>query len=544
MTPRLDSPVKVQLRRGARFYRCALQVNPHHYRGTFRGQALDGNAASHAQEIVNKALDLGIEVLAVTDHNSVSGVAAFRAAASNWPIHILPGFELSSNEGVHILCLYPPETSDDRLGRYLGEFGIRDVSPSPSLADKGLSEVFSVVRSQGGITIAAHVTNDRGLFKVLKGQARIRAWQDENLLAIQIPGVIEDLPPEFRPIVENRNAQYRRAYAPEDGLAVAVLNAGDVVDADGLDDPSASCWIKMDEVGVEGLRQAFLDPGSRVRLNPRDGEFELEDHMELLELGWEGGFLDGVTIDLNPNLNVLIGGRGTGKSTVVESIRSVLGLEPVGDDARKAHEGIVRQVLRSGTKISLRVRVHRPGVREYRIERTIPNPPLVREDTGGVSHLAPMDVLPRVEVYGQHEVSELSKSPEKLTRLLDRFVERDESLASRKVSLRRELEKNRRALCDSRAEIASIEEHLAALPSLEETLQRFQEVGLEERLKEQSLLVREERVLDSVPERFSPFRQALETLDRELPIDRAFLSEKALHDLPASVLSPTWLYHV
>jgi hypothetical protein len=149
-----------------------------------------------------------------------------------------------------------------------------------------------------------------------------------------------------------------------------------------------------------------------------------------------------------------------------------------------------------------------------------------------VSNLSPLDILPRVEVYGQHEISELTKSREKLTRLLDRFVERDASLDRQKASLRRELEKNRRVLCETRKDIKSLEERLAALPALEETLKRFQEAGLEERLREQSLLVREERVLGSVPERLAPFREALDILRRELPIDRTFLSERALKDLP------------
>ena len=521
------------VQRGARFYKCALQVNPHHYRETFRGQPSDGDATAHAMEVIAKAVDLNIEALAVTDHNSVRDVATFRAAAENQPVHIIPGFELSSSEGVHVLCLYPLDTSDDRLERYLGEFGIRDTDPSSDIADKSFSQTLSVVQSQGGLAIAAHVTNDRGLLKVMRGQSGIRAWQDENLLAVQIPGPVSDLPSHIRPIVENRNADYRRAQAPEERLALAVLNAKDVTTPKDLEDPAATCLIKMDDVGIGGLRQAFLDPGSRIRLNWDIAEQEHDEHMELLELGWKGGFLDGVTVSLNPNLNVLIGGRGAGKSTVVESIRSVLGLEPVGDDARKAHDGILRQVLRSGTKISLRVQVRRPGPRVYRLERTIPNPPLVREESGEVSHLAPTDVLPKVEVYGQHEISELTKSPDKLTRLLDRFVEHDESLDRRRASLRGDLAKNRRALCDVRAEIDSDEDRLDALPGLEETLRRFREAGLEERLKEQSLLVREERVLRSVPQRMAPFREALDTFRRELPIDRSFLSEKAIEELPA-----------
>lgn len=528
MTTGKENSRQTQYPRGARYYRCALQVNPHHYSETYRGQANPGDVLGYAQEVVEKAVEVGIEVLAITDHNNVDDIAAFRSASRNHPVHIFPGFELSSSEGVHLLCVYPPDIADDKLDRYLGEFGIRDTSPSAALATKSFSEILEAVNSQGGITIAAHVTNNGGLFKVLSGQPRMRAWQDENLLAVQIPGAVKDLPQDTRQIIENLNPDYHRRHAS----AIAVVNAKDVVEVEQLEDPSATCWIKMQEVSIDGLRQAFLDPGSRIRLNSKEEIYTLDEHVEIVAIEWEGGFLDGVKVNLNPNLNVLIGGRGTGKSTVVESIRSALGLDPIGDEARKAHDGIIRQVLRNGTKISLLVRVQRPGLHEYRIERTIPNPPLVRETSGEVLHRTPEDVFPRVEVYGQHEISELARSPNKLTRLLDRFVERDESLARRKTSVSSDLAKNRRSLCETRNEIESSEERLAALPGLEETLQRFQEVGLEERLREKSLLVREERVIDSVPQRLEPFREALNILRRELPIDLTFLSERALKELP------------
>ena len=239
-----------------------------------------------------------------------------------------------------------------------------------------------------------------------------------------------------------------------------------------------------------------------------------------------------MSIHLNPNLNVLVGGRGAGKSTVIESLRYVLGLDPVGKEADKAHQGIVQQVLRSGTKISLCIRSHRPSQREYRIERTVPNPPVVRDENSQVLNLLPKDILPRVEVYGQHEISELTRSREKLTHLLDRFVEYDQSLSRRKADVRRDLEKTRRSIIDVRAERGQIGERLEALPSLEETLERFREAGLEDQLRERSLLVREEQVLNSIPERLKSFRECLENFYQEIPIDRAFVSPKALEDLP------------
>jgi len=58
-------------------------------------------------------------------------------------------------------------------------------------------------------------------------------------------------------------------------------------------------------------------------------------------MAWEGGFLDGTRIHFNGNLNVLIGGRGTGKSTIIESLRYAMALDPLGEEARKAHEGVI-----------------------------------------------------------------------------------------------------------------------------------------------------------------------------------------------------------
>jgi predicted ATPase len=476
-----------------------------------------------------KCIELDIRVMAITDHNHVGFIDRIRDEAKKNAIYVFPGFEISSAEGVHILCIYPPGTQTATLGRYLGEFGIRDVDPSTKLANKSIAEILSCVREQGGVTIAAHVTQDKGILSVLHGQARINAWKDKNLLAVQIPGAIDDVPDDKRRILRNQNPDYKRVPAVAPNLAIAIVNAKDVTQPEELADPSATCWIKMSEITIEGLRQAFLDPASRIRLA---NDPVPEGHAEFVAIAWQGGFLDGSGIHFNENLNVLIGGRGTGKSTVVESVRYVLGLEPLGEEARKAHEGIIRQVLHGGTKVSLLVRSHRPAKRDYLIERTIPNPPVVRDNTGKVITLAPPDIAPQAEVYGQHEISELTKSPEKLTRLLERFVDRDPSISQRKGDLTRRLERSRVRILEVKKELRQIDERLASLPALEETLKLFQEAGLEEKLKEQSLLVREERILRTAGERAIPFREILEQLRRAVPIDRAFLSAKALEGLP------------
>ena len=95
MAVHINSTVAEAESAGAIFHRCALQVNPGHYLATFRGEDIEGDAKSYADAIVQKAYDAGVSVLAITDHNNVNGVSAFRDAAAKREMTVFPGFELS-----------------------------------------------------------------------------------------------------------------------------------------------------------------------------------------------------------------------------------------------------------------------------------------------------------------------------------------------------------------------------------------------------------------------------------------------------------------
>ncbi|MHB1304528.1 MAG: TrlF family AAA-like ATPase [Acidiphilium sp.] len=510
---------------GARFYRCALQVNPFAYLVRHNKQTTFTNEADYNAAIVTTCKDQGIEVIAVTDHYRIKDSAGLVQAARDAGIFAFKGFEAVTKDGVHFLCLFDPSKADSFLERCIGECGVHDENALSPTGDKDCHELLDAVKRWEAVCIAAHVAADGGgLLKKLSGQTRIKVWQSSALLACALAGPAHEGPESLRQILLNKDPQHQR------GRAVAVINAQDVNGPEELTLPGSSCFIKMSQVSVEALRQAFLDPISRVRLN---SDPQAEPHAEFIAIAWEsGGFLRDSAIHFNENLNVLVGGRGTGKSSTIESLRYVLGLEPLGDDARKAHQGVLREVLKSGTKISLLVRSHKPSPRCYTIERTIPNPPVVKDEHGTVLTLTPRDVMPGVEIFGQHEISELTKSREKLTLLLERFIERDPSAASRKGKLRLDLERSRSRLGEVKREIKAIDERLAALPSLEETLKRFQEAGLEDRLKEKSLVIREERLLGVITERLAPVRVLREEMAGSLPLDAAFLAPKALEGLP------------
>ena len=525
---RLASPER--LPSGARFYRCALQINPFLYLERYHKPSKFDSEAHYNASIVQACREAGIEVVAVTDHYRVDTSRALVRACRKAGLFAFDGFEAVTKDGVHFLCLFDP-AKDENLERFIGECGIHDSSELSPPGSLDSTELLAKARKWGAVTIAAHVASKGGLLKTLGGQVRMNVWTSPDLLACALPGAIAEAPLGFKSILENSDPQYKRA------PPVAVVNASDVNGPADLEKDSASCFIKMSEVSVEALRQAFLDPQSRIRLH---SDPPPEPHAELVAAAWEGGFLDGVSIRFNGNLNALIGGRGAGKSTVIESIRYALGLDPLGDEARKMHEETVRHVLKPGTKVSLLVRSHRPSEARYAIERTVPNPPVVRDEAGNLLAMAPRDLMPGVQVFGQHEISELTGSPERLTTFIERRAGRDAPLSARKAEIRLALEKSRRRIVETWREIEELTTRLDALPGLEETQKRFREAGLEERFRERSLLVREERLFSILDERLEPFRALLEALDEELPIDAAFVSARALASLPnADILRET-----
>ena len=509
---------------GARFYRCALQVNTfdylkRHAHPTSFTKEDDYNAA-----IVQACLDHRVEVVAITDHYRIASAAALSAALRSAGVIVFPGFEAVSKDGVHFLCLFDPETPASAVQARIGACGIHnDERPSP-LGELSASQLLAYCPRWEMQCIAAHVASEGGLLRSLAGQARIAIWQHEELSACSIPGPIKDALEDVRAILENKNADYKR------NRAVAVLNCQDVKTPDDLKLRGTCCFVKMTTPTAEGLRQAFLDPGSRIRLL---SDPEPEEHVEFVGIAWETeGFLRGCKIHFNENLNVIIGGRGSGKSTIIESIRYVLGLEPITEDAKQIHDGIIKGVLRSGTKISLLVRSYRPDRRQFIIERTVPNPPRVVDQDGNVLTVGPLDIVKGIAVFGQNELAELARSPERLTALLNRFVPDDKLSAGRYKELGSALETSRRDILECRTKLERTKEQLASLPGLEETMQRYRAAGVEEKLKDRDAIIRAESIVRTARDRVAPFKTHAEEGKANLPMNVQFLKDDALKDLP------------
>jgi 3',5'-nucleoside bisphosphate phosphatase len=130
--------------------------------------------------IVREALQLGLNIIAITDHNGTANVAAVMQAARGTGLVVLPGMELQTREEVHLLCLFDTleqagewQTSIDAVlpdipnnieffGEQFvvdatGEFLRREDRLLINSAAIGLENAANLVKSLGGLAIPAHV---------------------------------------------------------------------------------------------------------------------------------------------------------------------------------------------------------------------------------------------------------------------------------------------------------------------------------------------------------------------------------------------------
>lgn len=71
--------------------------------------------------IVNMALVNGLDMIAVTDHNSAKNLAAVGQCALDKGLLLVPGIEVESAEEVHVSCLFPTVAAAEDMGRFVAE---------------------------------------------------------------------------------------------------------------------------------------------------------------------------------------------------------------------------------------------------------------------------------------------------------------------------------------------------------------------------------------------------------------------------------------
>ncbi len=274
---------------------------------------------------------------------------------------------------------------------------------------------------------------------------------------------------------------------------MAAINAKDVAKPTDLAQPGATCWIKMTRPTFSAFKVAFLDPESRVRLNSEQPVGQAQRNPQSLKVS--GGYLDGMHAELSGHLDTVIGGRGTGKSTLIECLRFALDLVPKGTQARKQHAEIIKENLgKDMGRVEVQLTSFAQHGKRYTVTRRVGEAPIVRDAEGQVSTLVARDLLPDLDIYGQNEIYELAQDESSRLRLLERFLPHDQDGRALLDHVQKRLRENAEKLTKAFDDADTLHEQVNRLPKLQEQLQGYDALGLKDKLARVPLLERERQI--------------------------------------------------
>lgn len=193
--------------------------------------------------------------------------------------------------------------------------------------------------------------------------------------------------------------------------------------------------------------------------------------MRILRLQVEEGFLDGLDLRFEPGLNVLIGPRGTGKTSVLELLRYCFGVAGYSDETDREAREHALSVLGSG-RVTVTLE---EGGEELTLTRTASDDsPRVSRD---LSYLKPL-------ILSQNEIEQVGLQPSGRLRLVDGFrIDRERSTVDETAALSL-VGSLTVEIASAANEVRGLDEQLQALPQLQVTLE---EAVAKQALSDQSL---------------------------------------------------------
>ena len=535
---------------GARWLRCDLHVHTpfdaekkfgEDIRGAMsafrneRPERLAKIADRFVQACRNAADGEGMDLVALTDHNSIDGYRYLRAQFETLERQardqvlpmpaILPGVEFSvgGERPIHFLVIFSADTEPvevDRAIAYVFRANDRFDPKSGTPRATGhsvidfLDDLYEFCQPPSGdrnmtfIVLPAHVDGRQGLSREvvggavvsdvtvatsiwdeMKGHLRQRVITRRDWHGFQAARSFEALPHAFRELL----VRWAAARRSEDWDVLTESQKGRHRDQKHwpivqCSDPhnyeaigSSFTWLKMAVPNVEGIRLALLDPESRLRRMTDGPPKRTYTRMERLRVR-HTDYFEEIEIPLNPCLTTLIGGRGTGKSTVVEYLRYVLDRARAGDLQDHDYDGVQDIV---GTVLSRKGKRdfgHKEGTllpehevttdvvvaeRRYRVSRSGTGFGVVQDADEPSGQLARLDVhtLVRPRILSQRQIARIARNPASQRIELDALID---------ANRLRDIENQRRLLQETLAQLQAtrkrLRDQIAKRPSVETEL--------------------------------------------------------------------------
>ena len=459
-----------------------------------------GESTSFVGDYVSALKNASINVGIITNHNKldIEEYKAIRKAAKKQDIFILPGVELTVKEGangIHTLIVFNPEEWLENGNNHIQTFltaAFATISNPENRNTKSifdLKNVFDQLDAYGRdyFIVFAHVDQNSGLFSECRG------------------GLLESLA-GFAPfrhrvlgLQKSRTRDNLGKFEKCCGYLPALVEGSNPKSISDIGKGDRCTYLKIGEYSYAAIKFALQDYRDRVSESVPDNK-----HGFIESISFQGGKFDGQTIMFSRELNTLIGIRGSGKSSILEAVRYVLGLTAQMDKDYK--ESLVKNVFGSGGKATLNV-IDKHG-KHYSVSRILGERINVLDETGNDLNINPISLFDGVQYFGQKD---LSSSADHENGLLEKLISGRIGQPSNLDNCVNELIKTVERLLDVSKIPQQMTEVTTQQTELEHKLSIFEEKGVADKLKKQSGYATDTAKLDAVKNRIDTVLRDIRT---------------------------------
>lgn len=439
-----------------------------------------------AEQIVNSAIEKGLSGIAITDHNSAGWIDRIKDAAKKTVLVIFPGVEISTHEGFHLVAIFDPIKDQKHVEGFLGAIQFKPDEHGKPEATCNLSvyELIDTIHSWNGLAVFAHIDQTKGVF-----YESVKRIEPDNKLnvPINLRNLINDAAYDA---VECVDTNYPEGFDVNHHIKrfPAFYQSSDNPDEQ---DPRKHSFngigsryssFKLDQIDLEGLRQCFSDPEVRIQLM---GDHRNVGYSKILSMQiGNAGFFRNQKIDFHEGLNCLIGGKGVGKSLVIELLRFGLVQPPSDDSLLSDHVGKLEKRLEPGNFVELTFQTTE-GTR-YQIKHTylgrknnksneIKSEIVCKNLENGSFYEGDLQRMFRVLAYSQTEVIKITENKDAQLQLIDSFLD-TRPIERKIVEVQEQLEENDTDLNSAilaRSRLDSIQKEINTLDEEIESINKY-----------------------------------------------------------------------
>jgi len=409
--------------------------------------------------------------------------------------------ELSVKEGangIHCLIIFKDEdwirNGKERINDFLNEVfkGIENRENENTRCNEDLLGTIKTLDSfeSDYFIIMAHVEQNSGFFKECNG-GLIESLSSNSLFKERVLG-----------FQKGRTRDQMSKVRGWMGYELPYVEGSDCKSIEKIGN-GEKCYIKIGDFSYDSVLLAFKDFENRLSLKKK-----VYNHSHIKSIKFVGGKMANEKIILSPELNNLIGIRGSGKSSIIEAIRYALNMKPSTVDEKYKTE-VVQNFLESGGKIVIEVQdVHK---KNYKISRILGELPHIYDSEGHEIDVKIDSIVGSPLYFGQKDLSNMNEGYE--LDLLNKLVGRDTD------DLKNEIEKVENKIIEKIKELFELEEKVNTLPEIQTRLEDtkhkikiFEEQGVDKKLSRQVGFQKDEAEINRLLININAFKSKMSEL--------------------------------